>query len=95
MFDDFNGGTDLLDTSTFADAGTTLDVSVEFLADTGDRGAVTASLIDQTFTQDQGVVPEMSSLATWTIMLFGATLVFGWRRIQNETANADVVVVRK
>lgn len=84
VFDDFNGGTSLLDSGTFANAGSTLDVSVEFLADAGSRGGVTASFIDQTFTQEQGVVPEMSSLATWTIMLFGATLIVGWRRMQDE-----------
>ena len=94
VFDDFNGGTSLLDTSTFANAGSTLDVSVEFLADAGNRGGVTASFIDQTFTQDQGVVPEMSSLATWTILLFGATLVVGWRRMQDEKMTA-VPVAKK
>ncbi|MCA9217346.1 MAG: hypothetical protein KDB27_29960 [Planctomycetales bacterium] len=95
IFDDFNAGTtSLLDTSTFGTPATTLDVSVEFLADAGeDRGAVTASLIDQTFTQE-GVVPEATALMTWTIMLFGAAMVVGWKRLQAQKDEAKPAVAK-
>jgi hypothetical protein len=91
VFDEFGGGTKLLDSTTFANPTPALDVSVEFLADAENRGGVVASLIQTTFSQEQGVVPEMSSLATWTVLLFGVSLVVIWRKLNDQKLSPIVV----
>lgn len=95
VFDDFNGGTDFLESSMFASPTSALDVSVEFVGETGDRGAVFASFIDTTFAQGEGVVPEMSSMATWTVLLFGVSLVVAWRKLNDRKQNLAPVAVSK
>ena len=71
-FDANPGDTKLADSVDFNSVYPTLDVELALTGEsTSEVGAVTASLVDQTFSQ--GVVPEPSSMLIW----MGSALLFG------------------
>jgi hypothetical protein len=71
IFDNADTGmTDLLVSADLSSPATSFAVQLDFLAEAGGVGGVTASFVDQTFSGG-GVVPEISSLGTWLTLMMG------------------------
>lgn len=85
IYDKVPGGTQLVDDVVFDSVYPSMEVKINMTGDsTSDRGAVTMSFADQTFTQ--GVVPEPTSLLIWmgSALLVGMVTVL-YRRRQPAT----------
>ena len=80
VFDSSTAGTDLLNTTVFDPATSELNVSFTIDAQST-QGAVTVSFVDQTFNQSAGgVIPEISSMAGWSLTLVVACVAFRFHR---------------
>lgn len=68
VFDNANTGeTDFIDSTSIIPPSNQLQVELDFFGEAGTPGGVTGSFVDQTFSG--GVVPEVSSIATWGFLM--------------------------
>ena len=74
VFDNANTGeTDFIDSTSIIPPSNQLQVELDFFGEAGTPGGVTGSFVDQTFSG--GVVPEISSIATWGILMLAVGCV--------------------
>ena len=68
IFDNADTGeTDFIDSTSIIPPSNQLQVELDFFGEAGTPGGVTGSFVDQTFAG--GVVPEVSSAATWGVLM--------------------------